>query len=52
MLSSLNENPARERNPMAKPLYLYLFRSEFLVSFTNPSQKSHNVKSVFKSLGY
>ena len=52
MLPSLNENSAREPNPMPKPLYLYLFRSEFIVSFTNPNKKSHNVKSVFKSLGH
>ena len=45
MLRSVNENFF-----MTKPLYLYLFGSAFLVSFTEPNKQLFNVKSVFKFL--
>ena len=50
MLPSGNERSDRELNPMSKPLYLYLFRSAFLVRFTDPNQQLPNVKFVFKFL--
>ena len=51
-LPSLNENSERETNPLPQPLYLYLYRSAFLVSFTDPNKQLPNVKSVFKSLDH
>ena len=50
MLRSVNENFDQKSNPMSKPLYLYLFGSAFLVSFTEPNKQLFNVKSVFKFL--
>ena len=44
MLPSVNKNSERESNYMLYPLYLYLFRSVFLVSFTNPENQFFNVK--------
>ena len=52
MLPSGNENSERESNHMPQPLYLYLYRSAFLVSFTDPNKQLRNVKSVFKSLSH
>ena len=52
MLPSENENFEQEPNPMSRPLYLYLSRSAFLVSFTNLTQQLPNVTYMFKSLGY
>ena len=46
MLSSVNENPERESNPMLQPIYLYLSESAFLVSFIDPSKQLFNVKFV------
>ena len=48
MVSSGNANSERESNPMPYPLYLYLSRSAFLVSFTDPNKQLFNVKYVFK----
>ena len=45
---SVNKNPERESNPMPLPVYLYLSRSAFLVSFTDPNKQLRNVKSVLK----
>ena len=39
-LPSVNENSEQESNPVLYPLYLYLSRSAFLVSFTDPNK--HN----------
>ena len=47
-LASVNENFERDSNP--KLLHLYIYRSTFLVSFTDPNKQLPNVKSVFKSL--
>ena len=52
MLASGNENSERESNLMPYLLYLYLPRSAFLVSFTDPNEQLFNVKSVFKFLNY
>ena len=52
MLPSVNKNSERESNYMPCPLYLYLFRSVFLVSFTNPENQFFNVKSVWKFLNH
>ena len=49
-LTSVNKNTERESNPMLQPLYLYLYRPAFLVSFTVPNKQLFNVKSVFKFL--
>ena len=46
MLSSVNENPERESNPMLQPIYLYLSESAFLVSFIDPNKQLFNVKFV------
>ena len=46
MLPSVNKNSERESNYMLYPLYLYLVKSVFLVSFTNPENQFFNVKSV------
>ena len=48
MVASGNENSERESNPMLQLLYLYLCRSAFLVSFTDPNKQLPNLKSVFK----
>ena len=48
MVASSNENSERESNPMLQLLYLYLCRSAFLVSFTDPNKQLPNLKSVFK----
>ena len=50
MLPSGNKNSERESNPMSLPLYLYLSRSLFFVSFADPNKQLPNVKSVFKFL--
>ena len=50
MLLSGNENSERESNPIPQPLYLYLIRSAFLVSFTGPNKQLTNVKIAFKFL--
>ena len=39
VLPSGNETSERESNPIPKPLYLYLSRSTFLVSFTDKQLK-------------
>ena len=52
MLPSVNENSERESNPMQWPVYLYLSRLPFLVSFTDPNNQLPNVKSVFKFLNH
>ena len=52
MVLSVNENSERESNPMPQPLYLYLSRSVFLVSFTDLNKQFFNVKSVFKFLNH
>ena len=46
MLPSVNENSERESNPMPYTLHLYLSKSSFLVSFTDPNKQLFNVKSV------
>ena len=46
--ASVNENFERESNP--KLLHLYLYRSAFLVRFTDPNKQLPNVKSMFKFL--
>ena len=51
-LPSVKKNSERESNSMAEPVYLYLSRSEFLVSFTDPHEQLPNVKSAFKFLNY
>ena len=50
MVLSGNENSEGESNPMPKPMYLYLSRSAFLVSFTDPNKQLPNVKILFKLL--
>ena len=50
MLSSVNENPERESNPMLQPIYLYLSESAFLVSFIDPNKQLFNVKFVLNFL--
>ena len=45
-LPSDNENSECKSNPLPYPLYLYLSRSPFFVSFADPNK----FKSVFKSL--
>ena len=45
-LPSVNKTSERESNPMLLPLYLYLSRPVFLVSFTDPNKQLFNVKSV------
>ena len=52
MLPCANENSKRESNPMLSLLYLYLFGSAFLVSFTDPNKQLFNVKSVFQFLDH
>ena len=52
MLSSVNGNSERESNAMSQPLFLYLPRSVFLVSFTDPNKQIPNVKSVFRALDH
>ena len=47
-----NENSKRESNSMPQPIYLYLPRSTFLVSFTDQNKQLPNVKSVFKSIDH
>ena len=47
---SVNKNYEQESNPMSWPLQLYLSRSAFLVSFTDPDKQLPNVKHVFKFL--
>ena len=47
---SVNKSSEQASNPMPKPLYLYLSRSAFLVSFTNPNKELPNVKYIFKFL--
>ena len=43
MLPYVNENFERESNLMPHPIYLYLSRSAFLVSFTDPNEKLFNI---------
>ena len=50
MLSSVNENPERESNPMLQPIYLYLSESAFLGSFIDPNKQLFNVKFVLNFL--
>ena len=50
MLSSVNENPERESNPMLQPIYLYLSESAFLVSFIDSNKQLFNVKFVLNFL--
>ena len=52
MLPSGNENSERESNPMPQPLYMYLSRSAFVVTFTDPNKPLFNVKPVFKFLNH
>ena len=52
MIPSVNEKSEQESNAMPWPLYLYLSRSAFLVSFTDPSKQLFNVESVFKSFNH
>ena len=47
-----NENSKQESNSMPQPIYLYLSRSAFLVSFTDQNKQLPNVKSVFKSIDH
>ena len=51
-LPSVNENSELASNHMPKPLYLYLYRLAFLVSFTDPNNQFSNVKSVFQFLNH
>ena len=46
LLPSGNQNSEQESNPMLYPVYLYLFRSAFLVSFTDPNKQLLNGKYV------
>ena len=48
MRPSINEYSEQETNPMPWPLYLYLSRSAFLVSFKNPNKQLFNLRSLFK----
>ena len=50
MVPSDNENSEQESNPIPQPLYLYLSRSGFLVSFTDSNKQLPSAKSVFKFL--
>ena len=52
MLPSVNENYERESNPMPKQLYLHLFTSAFLVSFTDPNKQFFYVRSEFRFLNH
>ena len=45
-VSSVNKNFEQESNPMLEPVYLYLSRSAFLISFTDPNEQLPNAKSV------
>ena len=38
-----NENSEQESNPMLQLLYLYLSKSEFLVSFRDPIKQLENL---------
>ena len=49
-LPSVNKNSKQELNLMALPVYSYLSRSAFLVSFSDPNKQLTNVKSAFKFL--
>ena len=49
-LPSVNKNSERESNSMPEPLCLYLSRSAFLVSFTDPNKQLFNGNAVFKFL--
>ena len=51
-LPSVNENSEQKSNPILWPLYLYLPRSPFLISSTDPNKQLFNVKSVFKFLNH
>ena len=51
-LPSVNENSERESNTMPQSLYLYLSRSAFLVSSTDPNKKLFNVNSLLKFLNH
>ena len=46
MLLTGNENSEPESSSVLQPLYLYLSRSAFLVSFTDPNKQLPNVKSA------
>ena len=50
MLPSANKSSAPESNSMLWLLYLYVSRSTFLVSFTDPNNQLSNIKYVFKLL--
>ena len=45
-----NEKSEQESNPIPYPLYLYLPRSAFLVSFTDPNKQLPSIKYVLKFL--
>ena len=47
-LPSVTKNSENESNPKAQPLYLYLYRSALLVSFTDLNKQLFNIKSLFK----
>ena len=47
MLPSVNENSDRESDPMPYSLCLYLSRSAFIVSFTDPN-KHYLMCNLFK----
>ena len=51
-LPSVSETSERESNPMPDLLYLFLSRSAFLVSFTDPNKQIFNIKSMFKFLNH
>ena len=46
MLPSGKEYSPRESNPMPYPVYLYLSRSVFLISSSDPNKQLLSVKSV------
>ena len=48
-LPSVNKNSERESNPMSLPVYLYLSRSAFLVSFKDPNKQLPNAKSLMQN---
>ena len=50
-VSSVNKNFEQESNPMLEPVYLYLSRSSFLISFTDPNEQLPNAKSVLLNCG-
>ena len=52
MLLSDNENSEWKFNSMSEPLYLYLSRSAFLVTFTNPYKQLLNAKEISISFIY